>query len=113
MEGGFHSSHPNSNRRRWKQSFTIKRTVRGIPLPLDLLISNSTYFSFRSVPTFGRDTIRRFSNNASAMKKLAARDFEDLLQVSTIPFVRISPIKYLLSLSVFNSSLRRLTALTT
>ena len=38
--------------------------------------------SYRQVPTFGKDTIRRFSGNASAMKKLAARDFEDLLQVS-------------------------------
>ena len=34
------------------------------------------------VPTFGRGTIRRFHTNASAMKRLAARDFEDLLQVS-------------------------------
>jgi hypothetical protein len=37
---------------------------------------------FRQVPTFGRSTIRRFSTNASEMKKLAARNFEDLLQVS-------------------------------
>lgn len=36
---------------------------------------------FADVPTFGRDTIRRFGANVSAMKKLAARDFEDLLQV--------------------------------
>jgi hypothetical protein len=36
---------------------------------------------FRAIPTFGRDTIRRFANNVSEMKKLAARDFEDLLQV--------------------------------
>ncbi|KIK32452.1 hypothetical protein CY34DRAFT_45100, partial [Suillus luteus UH-Slu-Lm8-n1] len=35
---------------------------------------------YRAVPTFGRGTIRRFHTNASAMKKLAARDFEDLLQ---------------------------------
>ncbi|KAF9783930.1 hypothetical protein BJ322DRAFT_1109780 [Thelephora terrestris] len=35
---------------------------------------------FRQVPTFGLDTIRKFSNNVSAMKKLAARDFEDILQ---------------------------------
>jgi hypothetical protein len=35
------------------------------------------------VPTFGRETIRRFSNNTSEMKKLAARNFEDLLQVRT------------------------------
>jgi hypothetical protein len=39
------------------------------------------YFRYRQIPTFGGDTIRRFSKNASAMKKLAARDFEDLLQV--------------------------------
>ena len=37
---------------------------------------------FRAVPTFGLSTIRRFGTNASEMKKLAARDFEDLLQVS-------------------------------
>jgi hypothetical protein len=39
------------------------------------------HFRYRQIPTFGRDTIRKFSNNASGMKKLAARDFEDLLQV--------------------------------
>lgn len=36
---------------------------------------------FREVPTFGLDTIRKFSNNVSSMKRLAARDFEDILQV--------------------------------
>ena len=36
---------------------------------------------FRLVPTFGRSTIRHFSSNASEMKKLAARNYEDLLQV--------------------------------
>ncbi|KAF9464233.1 hypothetical protein BDZ94DRAFT_1216685 [Collybia nuda] len=41
---------------------------------------------FRQVPTFGISTIRRFANNASEMKKLAARDFEDLLQ-NIIPVV--------------------------
>jgi hypothetical protein len=49
------------------------------------LRSNLSLFRYRLVPTFGRDTIRRFASNASAMKKLAARDFEDLLQVSS-PF---------------------------
>jgi len=34
------------------------------------------------MPTFGSSTIRCFATNASEMKKLAARDFEDLLQVS-------------------------------
>lgn len=38
---------------------------------------------FRLTPTFGNSTIRKFANNASDMKKLAARDFEDLLQVSS------------------------------
>ena len=38
-------------------------------------------FRYRQVPTFGTSTIRWFSGNASGMKKLAARDFEDLLQV--------------------------------
>jgi hypothetical protein len=37
---------------------------------------------FRPIPTFGRDTIWRFDTNVSAMKKpLAARDWEDILQV--------------------------------
>ncbi|KAI0337344.1 hypothetical protein BDW22DRAFT_1468571 [Trametopsis cervina] len=35
---------------------------------------------FRNVPTFGRDTIRKFQNNISGMKQFAARDFEDCLQ---------------------------------
>ena len=35
------------------------------------------------MPTFGSSTIRRFATNASEMKKLAARDFEDLLQVGS------------------------------
>jgi hypothetical protein len=36
---------------------------------------------FRQTPSFGRDTIRRFSSNTSELKKLGARDFEDILQV--------------------------------
>ena len=45
----------------------------------------STY-RFRQVPTFGVDTIRKFANNASEMKKMAARNFEDLLQVPILHF---------------------------
>ncbi len=33
------------------------------------------------MPTFGRDTIRRFSNSVSELKKLGARDYENILQV--------------------------------
>ena len=42
---------------------------------------------YREIPTFGAGTIRRFASNASAMKKLGARDFEDLLQVGSIKIV--------------------------
>jgi len=43
---------------------------------------------FRQVPMFGRFTIHHFHNNISEMKKLAARDFEDILQVHTYTPVR-------------------------
>ena len=33
------------------------------------------------IPTFGLSTIRKFSYDAAGMKKMAARTFEDLLQV--------------------------------
>ncbi|KAJ7163030.1 hypothetical protein C8R46DRAFT_813181, partial [Mycena filopes] len=35
---------------------------------------------FRKLPTFGRSTIRRFHTNVSDMRKMAAQDFEDILQ---------------------------------
>lgn len=40
---------------------------------------------FRHIPQFSQ-TIRRFVNNVSEMKKLAARDYEDLLQVMSYDF---------------------------
>ncbi|KAI0263908.1 hypothetical protein BC834DRAFT_970987 [Gloeopeniophorella convolvens] len=46
---------------------------------------------YRLVPTFGRGTIRRFAKNASGMKKLAARDFEDLLQCAMPVFEGLFP----------------------
>ncbi|KAH6904929.1 hypothetical protein BKA70DRAFT_1431513 [Coprinopsis sp. MPI-PUGE-AT-0042] len=36
---------------------------------------------YRDIPSFGRDTIRKFSTNASEMARKAARDYEDLLQL--------------------------------
>jgi hypothetical protein len=36
---------------------------------------------YRVIAPFGRDTIRKFPKDVSAMKKLAARDWEDMLQV--------------------------------
>ena len=38
------------------------------------------------MPTFGKDTIRKFTKNCSELKKMAARDFEDLLQVGDAHF---------------------------
>ncbi|KZP28578.1 hypothetical protein FIBSPDRAFT_728633 [Athelia psychrophila] len=46
---------------------------------------------YRQVPTFGRSTIRRFSISASAMKKLAARNYEDLLQCAIPVFEGLLP----------------------
>lgn len=43
--------------------------------------------SYRQVPTFGCGTIRKFSANASELKKMAARDYEDLLQASVMPLL--------------------------
>ncbi|KAF9049001.1 hypothetical protein BJ165DRAFT_1592981 [Panaeolus papilionaceus] len=60
----------------WKATFTHLLRILFVGGPDNLQILNIRY---RQVPAFGR-TIRRFSSNASAMKRLAARDFEDLLQ---------------------------------
>ncbi|THH05402.1 hypothetical protein EW146_g9914 [Bondarzewia mesenterica] len=46
---------------------------------------------FRHIQTFGGDTIRRFPSNVSAMKQLAARDFEDLLQCAIPVFEGLLP----------------------
>ena len=61
-----------------------------IPTPFKNSMKGEWIYSarYRQVPTFGRDTIRRFSQNASAMKKLAALDFEDLLQVGLREILR-------------------------
>jgi hypothetical protein len=48
-----------------------------------------SYCRFRQVPTFGLGVIRRFSNNTSEMKRLAARDFEDILQVVLPVFLHL------------------------
>ncbi|KIJ07352.1 hypothetical protein PAXINDRAFT_121100, partial [Paxillus involutus ATCC 200175] len=46
---------------------------------------------YRQIPTFGRDTIRRFGSNVSDLSKLAARDFEDLLQCAIPAFEGLLP----------------------
>ncbi|KAF5314748.1 hypothetical protein D9611_007063 [Ephemerocybe angulata] len=62
----------------WKSLFIhLLRLLNSKPNSHPLNELDSRY---RQIPTFGRDTIRRFRNNVSEMKQLAARDFEDLLQ---------------------------------
>ena len=46
-----------------------------------LLLFTDSPSRYRQISTFGSGTIRKFSQNSSEMKKLSARDFEDLLQV--------------------------------
>lgn len=65
---------------------------------------------FRQTPTFGRDTIRKFRSNTSELKQMAARDFEDILQVNLClsssfpPSHKLASAQYL-SLTVFCPSL--------
>jgi hypothetical protein len=42
---------------------------------------NVILVSFRKTPTYGNGTIRKFGTITSKMKRKAARDYEDLLQV--------------------------------
>ncbi|KZP26571.1 hypothetical protein FIBSPDRAFT_781724, partial [Athelia psychrophila] len=60
------------------------------PLPPGSLVDELDK-RYRLVPSFGRSTIRAFATNASAMKKLAARDFEDLLQCAIPVFEGLLP----------------------
>jgi len=84
----------------WKTLFThLLRVLYAAPGPSGVLIDalNERYqcaipqlhmanlCRFRQVPTFGLSTIRSFRDNISEMKKLAARDYEDLLQVWHVP----------------------------
>jgi len=54
-------------------------------LSCDLCLMSWVLTSYRQISTFGYGTIRKFAANSSEMKKLAARDFEDLFQVLSIP----------------------------
>ncbi|KAG1852115.1 hypothetical protein DFJ58DRAFT_661379, partial [Suillus subalutaceus] len=56
---------------------------------------------YRLIPTFGRNTICKFSDNVSGLTKLAARDFEDLLQCAMPVFDGLLP-------ELFNNSILNL-----
>jgi len=40
--------------------------------------------SFREIPPFGTDGIRKMKTNRSELKKMTARDYEDMLQVGRV-----------------------------
>ncbi|KIJ10082.1 hypothetical protein PAXINDRAFT_86583, partial [Paxillus involutus ATCC 200175] len=68
------------------------------------------------VPTFGRSTICRFRRNVSELKKMAAHDFEDMLQASLSCSYHRQPLSHsafmpcsVLCLSSRGSFLRRMT----
>ncbi|KIK32237.1 hypothetical protein CY34DRAFT_47013, partial [Suillus luteus UH-Slu-Lm8-n1] len=64
----------------WKSLFThLIRILYALPGG-DYLVA-CLDSRFRQVPSYGNGVIRKFANNTSEMKKLAARDFEDILQV--------------------------------
>ncbi|KAH6884040.1 hypothetical protein BKA70DRAFT_1446082 [Coprinopsis sp. MPI-PUGE-AT-0042] len=46
---------------------------------------------YRQMPSFGHDTIQKFSENVSDCKRRAARDYEDLLQCSITSFEGLLP----------------------
>ncbi|KJA27429.1 hypothetical protein HYPSUDRAFT_130944 [Hypholoma sublateritium FD-334 SS-4] len=71
----------------WKKIFIhLLRILECIPGAIDKLNKR-----FRDMPTFGRDSIRRFTNSVSELKKLGARDYENLLQCSMPVFEDLLP----------------------
>ena len=54
---------------------------------LSFVVITERQTRYRLVPPFGHSTIRRFCSNASQMKRFAARNFEDFLQV--FPFLSV------------------------
>ncbi|KAJ6608893.1 hypothetical protein B0H10DRAFT_1920701 [Mycena sp. CBHHK59/15] len=50
-------------------------------LRIFIATAKATNCSFRLIPTFGRSTIRCFTQNTSALKKLAAWNYQSILLV--------------------------------
>ncbi|KAG2739784.1 hypothetical protein P692DRAFT_201872909 [Suillus brevipes Sb2] len=74
----------------WKALFThLLRLLYALPGGVQLVATFDE--RFRQVPTFGSGVIRKFANNTSEMKKLAARDFEDILQCAIPIFEGLFP----------------------
>ncbi|TFK34101.1 hypothetical protein BDQ12DRAFT_700523 [Crucibulum laeve] len=72
----------------WKSLFTH---LLHILQAVDINLISELDRHYRTIPSFGRDSIRRFSANTSEMKKLAAQDFENLLQCAIPVFDGLFP----------------------
>ncbi|KAG2737213.1 hypothetical protein P692DRAFT_201733569, partial [Suillus brevipes Sb2] len=65
----------------WKALFThLIRLLYALPMGNQLVATLDERYA-ESVPAYSNGVIRMFANNTSEMKRLAARDFEDILQV--------------------------------
>ena len=80
MEGYIHPLAKTPGCLKEKYGSWIRSLVGLFELACNFIWIDKT-FSYRQVPTFGRNTIRHFHSNSSKMKKMAARDLEDLLLV--------------------------------
>ncbi|KAG1845733.1 hypothetical protein DFJ58DRAFT_730795 [Suillus subalutaceus] len=74
----------------WKALFTLLiRLLYALPGG-DCLVATLDS-RFRQLPSYGNGVIRKFANNTSEMKRLAARDFEDILQCAILVFKGLFP----------------------
>ncbi|KAG2045982.1 hypothetical protein BDR06DRAFT_852944, partial [Suillus hirtellus] len=74
----------------WKALFThLIRVIYALPGGDNLVACLDQ--RFRQVPSYGNGIIRKFSNNTSEMKRLAARNFEDILQCAMPVFEGLFP----------------------
>ena len=81
LVGSLHSSLEDASGYRWGVTCWIGPSVC-IRHCLFTSIQQCSH-SFQEIPSFGRDTICKFSVNVSELKKMAAWEFENLLQVSS------------------------------
>ncbi|KAG1816036.1 uncharacterized protein BJ212DRAFT_1481109 [Suillus subaureus] len=74
----------------WKALFMhLLRLLYALPGGAQAIVTLDT--RFRQVPTYGNGVIYKFSINTSKMKKLAAHDFEDILQCAIPVFEGLFP----------------------
>ncbi|EED82444.1 predicted protein [Postia placenta Mad-698-R] len=77
----------------WKALFTHLIRILYAVAPSGQMVVELNH-RFRQIPPFGCTTIRRFSENVSEMKKMAARNYEDLLQCSITAFEGLLPSEF-------------------